>query len=447
MRTDFTNKKVAILGYGVNNAELGPFLIRRGAKVTICDKNGSLPSPPFPTELRLGPNYLKNLTDFDVIFRTPGLPYLTPEIQSARQAGVIITNQTQLFLEECRAKTIGITGTKGKGTTASLIEACFQAAKNQGKFNNNVYVAGNIGASALSLLEKVTPNDWVILELSSFQLQDMTVSPHIAVVLNITSDHLDYHASVEEYQSAKVSIVQYQGEGDYALLYRDSEFVASLVYQTKAQIAYFSRLEPVEAGAFVENGDIILRKPEFDDQIICQRSDIKLIGDYNLENVTAAVAAAAAAGLSVEAIRSGVIAFPGLHHRLEFIAEKGGVKFYDDSKATTPDATIAAIESFGHPITLIIGGSSIQSINDSMVEAVVYIGVEGDTINRLLEEKKVSVNRIAGGTTMKEIVQKTTEVTRPGGIVLLSPAAASFGLFKNAEDRGNQFQAAVKAII
>lgn len=454
MKTDFHNKKIAILGYGVNNAELGPFLIKRGAQVTICDKNESLPSPPFPAELRLGADYLKNLTDFDIIFRTPGLPYLTPEIQDAKEAGVVVTSQTQLFLEECPAKTIGITGTKGKGTTASLIESCFGAAKQTGEFRHEVYLAGNIGASALSLLEKLTADDWVILELSSFQLQDMTISPHIAVVLNITSDHLDHHQTVQEYREAKIPIVKYQSDSDYAVLYRDNESVAKLAYQTQAQLAYFSRYEPVEAGSFIDGENIILRKPEFQDEIVCSIRDIKLTGGYNLENVTAAVTAATCTRLSTQAIRQGVTTFAGLHHRLEFVSEKQGIRFYDDSKATTPEATIAAIQSFNHSITLIVGGSPkgadfnplILAVKDSTVESVIYIGEEGEKINRLLEENQIPVKRIPGGVTMKEIIQKAIENTSPGGIVLLSPAAASFGLFKNAEDRGDQFQQGVREL-
>jgi UDP-N-acetylmuramoylalanine--D-glutamate ligase len=463
MKQNFQNKKVAIVGYGVNNAELVPFLEKRGAKITICDKKESLlediersrnTNSPIDAELRLGADYLKNLTDYDVIFRTPGLPYLTPEIQEAKKAGVIITSQTQLFLEECQAQTIAVTGTKGKGTTASFIEYSLKAGKNKGEFEGEVYIAGNIGASALGLLEKVTEKDWVILELSSFQLQDMTVSPHIAVVLNITLDHLDYHKDEAEYHQAKENIVAHQSENDYAILFRDSDVTTNFAHKTKAQVYYYSRVQPVEQGAFIEGENIVLRRPEFNDTIIGTRYDVKLTGEFNLENVTAAVTAAALAGASEDAIHEGISTFTGLHHRLEFVAEKNGVKYYDDSIATLPDAAMAAINSFMSSITLILGGASkglaydelIRAISNSTVTNVICIGQEGKKMKQMLESSGAEATIIDGADTMPNIVKQAAEVAKPGGVVLLSPSAASFDMFKSYVDRGDQFQAAVNAL-
>ncbi len=448
----FKGKKVAILGYGVNNAGLVPFLQKQGAIITICDKNEQLTKEFSDITYQLGANYLDNLTNFDIMFRTPGLPYLSDRIQQAKQAGVTITSQTQLFMETCQAKVIGITGTKGKGTTASLINTILTMAKGNGEIKGQIFLAGNIGLSPMTFVEKVTANDWVILELSSFQLQDITKSPHIAVVLNTTSDHLDHHQNVEEYHDAKKNLVRYQTPDDFVVVYHDSPVTMSFLDETHADPYFFSRLHPVSLGSFVEDDRVVLRLPDVDDQTALTIDDINLVGSYNLENITAAVVTGALAQVSVESIRAGVKDFTGLSHRLQFVAQKQGVRYYDDSKATTPDSTIAAIQSFKEPVTLIIGGSSkgadfsdlVQTIKDSSVETVICIGQEGARLQQLLQEGGASQSLIEGAKTMSEIVAQAAKATKSGDIVLLSPAAASFDMFKNAEDRGDQFQAAVK---
>lgn len=455
---DLKDKKVALLGFGVENQALLPYLLEQGAVVTICDRNEELAAGLPNVAARLGNDYLENLTDFDVLFRSPGLPFLTREIQAAKQAGVIVSSQTKLFLELCPAPVIGVTGTKGKGTTSSLIETILQQASAVGEIAGKVYLAGNIGQPPITMLSSITAKDWVVLELSSFQLQDVTTSPDIAVVLNVTVDHLDHHRDEAEYISAKKNIVRYQTPGDFLVVNLDSLTSMLFADETPAQTYFYSREKSVDQGAFVEhrlgNDAVVLRLPTLGESEICPVADIQLVGAYNLENVTAASTAAALAGASVASIRHGVTTFTGLAHRLQLVSEVNGVKYYDDSKATTPDSTAAAILSFDQPIVLIVGGSSkgadfselIDALGASSVKQIVCIGEEGQRIAELLEEQGSPLPVIIGGQTMTEIVAQAAAVSESGDVVLLSPAAASFDMFANAEDRGNQFQAAVRAL-
>ncbi len=451
MHTDYHGKKVAVLGYGINNKELIPFLLARGADVTVCDKNETIEQTP-GVHYQLGDSYLSGLNNFDIIFRTPGIPFLTPEIQEAKNQGVIISSQTQLFLEECPAKTIGVTGTKGKGTTASLIAHLLERAQKEGELPGRTFLAGNIGRSAIGLLAELTENDWVVLELSSFQLQDMTLSPHIAVILSVTSDHLDHHHSLEEYREAKKNLVRYQSPQDYVVVLHDSPVSMTFLDQTHAMPFFFSTQQMVNPGAFV-HGDYLYYQPSNNEAFgIAALSDVRLVGRYNLQNVTAALTVGALLGASPQTLREGVSTFSGLPHRLEFVAEKGGVSYYDDSKSTNPGSTEAAIQAFSQPQTLILGGSSkeadftslVNTIKQSSATTIITIGEEGKRIKQLLQEASAPQELVDGAATMPEIVKQAQAATRPGGVVVLSPACASFDMFQNAEDRGNQFKQAVK---
>lgn len=454
---ELQGKKVAVVGLGVNNADLPAYLLKHGAEVTICDANETLPQDNPALTYQLGKDYLADLSRFDIIFRTPGIPYLTRELQAARQTGVILSSQTDLFLRTFPGKVIGVTGTKGKGTTSSLIYSILAKAKEQGEIEGSVYLAGNIGASPLQFLDTASPSDWTVLELSSFQLQGLEVSPHVAVILNVTIDHLDHHRDEAEYISAKKHIVRYQKPSDVAIMCLDSLTSVLFADETPAQTYFFSRQKSVDQGTFVKTieGDhqIVLRLSG-GEAAICGVSDVQLVGAYNLENVTAAITAAALAGASVESIRSAVTTFTGLPHRLQFVAEIAGVRYYDDSYATVPDATIAAIQSFDQPIVLIVGGSSknadftelVEAIAKSTVKTVICIGTEGEKIKQLLEEIGVAVDIQSGQRTMHEIVTVASASAQPGGVVLLSPAAASFGMFRNYGERGDLFQQEVKLL-
>lgn len=450
-----SGKRVALLGFGVENRALLPFLQSQGAHVTVIDKNTDLATELGELPHLLGNDYLEHLLDFDVIFRSPGIPYLTPQIQAARQAGVVISSQTQLFLSHCPAGVIGVTGTKGKSTTTALIHAILTRAKQNGEILGETFLTGNIGTPPISVVEKLTEKDWVCIELSSFQLQDVTVSPDIAVVLNITVDHLDHHRDEAEYISAKKNIVRYQQPSDFLVINQDS--ITSILFadETPAQALFYSRYTSVDQGCFVEHrlgeDQLILRLPNKDEEVVAPVSSIKLVGQYNHENVTAAITASSLAGASVNSIREALSDFTGLNHRLELVAEKFGVRYYDDSKSTTPDSTAAAILSFSQPITLILGGVTkgadyaelVEQIKSSTVRAIVLIGKSTPEMKQLLDDHQVSQAVVYGGSTMQEIVEQAAALSEEGGVVLLSPAAASFDMFNNAEDRGDQFKAAV----
>lgn len=473
--------RIAILGFGTENQAVLKWLARQGAKdITICDKNPNIKFQIPNLKFQTGKNYLKNLEQFDIVFRTPGISYLNPEIQKAKKAGVEISSQMKLFFDlsasarvrhgsprqagrdGCPAKIIGVTGTKGKGTTVALISAILK--NKETKKPRNVWTGGNIGNPPIAFLDRIKPQDWVVLELSSFQLQDMTKSPHIAVVLDIKSDHLDYHRDRKEYIEAKMNIVRYQSKKDFAVINLD--YLTSFKFAAVSpsdQDYYFSRRKSVDLGCYVEwlprgrgahFGKIILRTPRKDYEI-CKTYDITLRGEHNLENICAAITASYLAGAKISAIRKVIPRFRGLEHRLEYVAGVEGVKYYNDSFSTTPDTAIAAIKSFSEPIILLIGGSEKKAdysqlgreIIKGSVKTVIPIGKTARQIIKALKDynkkvaKKIEITKDC--KTMEEAVRAAYNQARPGDVVLLSPASASFDRFKNYKDRGNQFKFAI----
>jgi len=492
---DFSNKKIAILGLGIENQELIKWLILHKANnITICDKNinlkksFSISKKQFPInfqfsdiKFQIGQKYLEKLEKFDVIYRTPGIPVNLPQIKKAKKLGVKISSQMKLFFENCPAKIIGITGTKGKGTTTSLIYEIlmknfqlpitnFQINSKYKKLKSqtNVYIAGNIGNPPIEFLDKLTKNDWVVLELSSFQLQDLDISPHIAVVLNITSDHLDYHKDNDEYIKAKTNIVRYQKKNDYAIINQDYLTSFRFAAISQSQDYYFSKNKSVDLGTFIKWtkkkdgaywGEIILRTNQKDISIT-KTYNLKLRGEHNLENICAAVTASYLAGVNIKSIKNILENFKGLTHRIELFYEKSGIRFYDDSASTNPDTTIAAIKSFTEPIILIAGGSSKgadyinlgKEIVKSTVKAVILMGDTGPAISRAIINSKSSLidntkfKLINNVKTLKDAVNIVNQNIKLGDIVLLSPASASFDNFKNYKDRGEQFKNNVKNV-
>lgn len=428
---DLNQNKIAVVGMGVNNRHLAEYFRRHKVAFEIIDGWKSVDE--------LAPK----LAGFDIIFRTPGLPYLSDPIQKAKKAGAEIYSQTKLFFDLCPCAIIGVTGTKGKGTTASLIYKILDIALRgtQGK----VYLAGNIGQDPFEFIDEIKSNDLVVLELSSFQLQDMEKSPHIAVVLKTTSEHLDHHKSVEEYRAAKANIVAHQTENDFAILNYDSEVAREMAKLTPAKIYWNSTQQAVKPGSYVQDNRIFINQRE-----IMPISEVGLTGRFNLENITAALAAVAAAGVTdIGIIRKVVSEFRGLEHRLEFVAEIKDVKFYNDSFSTTPESTIAALSAFVAPMILIVGGSEkhsdyeplAQAIAQSRVRLLVPIGVTGPRI-AAMARKAGYEGRISEKTfsNMQEIVDEANRVAQKGDIVLLSPAAASFGLFTDYKHRGEMFK-------
>ncbi|MBI2464380.1 UDP-N-acetylmuramoyl-L-alanine--D-glutamate ligase [Candidatus Peregrinibacteria bacterium] len=398
------NMRIAILGYGIEGKALLKYFLSKGyTNITVCDQRdafkssldkdgenkdrkntsgGNTKNPYGAQRLNIkiqtnfGKNYLKNLKSCDVIFRSPGISCLTPEIIEAKRRGQNVTSLTQYFFDHCPCPIIGVTGTKGKGTTSTLI---YKILKKAGR---DAYLGGNIGDPPLDFLKKLKKTSWVVLELSSFQLQDMTKSPHIAVILNVTSEHLDYHRSLEEYHEAKEGLVAFQKKNDYLVVNEDYEKSLSYASKTNAATYTVSRKHAVKRGAYIENGTLYvadetflnIQHPPFPQNpypIISTR-EVGLIGAHNLENILPAITVGAILKIHPDDIRSAVQEFRGLPHRLEFVAEKEGVKYYNDSFSTTPETTIAAIDSFTSPLIIIVGGSEKYSDFNALAEKIVH---------------------------------------------------------------------------
>lgn len=477
MINDFNNKKVAVLGLGIEGVSSVRFLLKHGAEVTVLDQKEDIEKDIKilgykDIKIKSGENYLDNFDQYDVIVRSPGVRRFLPELFLAEKNGVIITSQTKIFFDLCPGKIIGVTGTKGKGTTCSLI---YEMLRKKGL---DAYLGGNIGKPPLDFLDKLNTQSIVVLELSSFQLQDLTKTPHIGVVLMITSEHLDYHKDVYEYVDAKRNIIRFQVNNDFAILNKDYPASRELARFTKAKTFWVSRKGEVEEGCFVKDGKIILSMGNGNETRIVrglrqtsplnqtgivtpQRTtvidvkDILLPGAHNLENVAAAVMASALNGVTIANMVSVLKTFKGLEHRLELAAEVNGVRYYDDSFSTTPETAIAAIKAFKDPEILILGGSTKGSdftelgrvISSAQnIKAIIGIGIEWRRIKERLKIKDLRCKIYEDCKNMKQIVQKAAEIVEKGDVVLLSPACASFDMFRNYNDRGEQFKKEVRRL-
>lgn len=446
----YKNKKIAIVGLSVEGLDSVGFFLSEGAIITCLDRRTNFELGETFTKLmslgvafQLGDSYLSNLDQFDLIVRTPGISSQMPDFAQHKNK---LTSQTKLFFDLCAGATIGVTGTKGKGTTASLIAAMLVAS------GKKTYLGGNVGTPLLSKVRSISDNDSVVLELSSFQLEDLTQSPHITVVLPITQDHLanfdplatNYHENLRAYVAAKSSIVRFQTRNDFLIVNADNETSASFARESKAIKYFVSR--KIQTDAYVEHAAVFV-KWQGTAHKICSKDEVILRGEHNLENIAAASIAALVAGCSFEAIRKASLEFKGLPHRLEFVGKINGISFYDDSFSTVPETTIAAVKSFDNPIILIVGGSEKRSdftqmgrvIEQSQVKVLIAIGQMTGRIVDCVKNAGFTRKIITGLTTMKQIVRAATKLAKPRDVVLLSPACASFDMFKNYKERGDQF--------
>jgi len=447
------DKKVAVIGAGVEGLSSAAYLISKGANVALLDKKseeqfgtGQIKEiRKLPIKLVLGKDYLSDFSSFELIFRSPGVRPDLPQLVDAKKRGTIITSQTKLFFDLCPAPIVGITGTKGKGTTASLI---FEILKKAGK---DAYLGGNIGVPPLQFIDKLKRDSIVLLELSSFQLMDLEKSPHIAVVLMITSEHLDWHKDIEEYTKSKEPIVRYQNENDFVVINKDFPSSLKLGDISRAKRYYFSIKETVERGSYIDKGFVVSVIDGW--TTIVRADEVKIPGEHNLQNIVAAVAVAGILEIPPEITHQAVISFKGLPHRLEFVREIGKVKFYNDSASTTPETAIAAIKAFKEPKIVILGGSGKQSDFTEMAKTILTNNIKvmiliGEEVKRIKEAinaaGKFSGTVVEGLKTMQEIVEKAENLSKPGDVVILSPACASFDMFNNYPDRGDQFKDAVK---
>ena len=456
--TDLASKRIAIIGFGQEGKSLANFLAKKNIKFSILDqkkpagfsKKELAQIYKFNPTPQLGKNYLANLSQFDLVFRSPGVKRHLQPIQEAEKKGVIILSPSQLFLALCPGKVIAVTGTKGKGTTATLISKILEKA------NFVCYLGGNIGQPPLNFLGKIKKDDWVVLELSSFQLTDLIIRPQIAVVLMVTSEHLDWHQNPVEYLQAKINLIKNQTRDDISVFAADYPNSTKISGFTNAQKYFFSTKSEVKTGVSLHQDKFIFKNGNYQTEI-CSTSDIRLPGPHNLENVAAAITVACLLGVDTNIIRQVLRKFQGLPHRLELVIKKNGVLYYDDSFSTTPETTIAAIKSFpDKPQVLILGGSPKKSdykplaklIADSKnIKAIVLIGQTAAEIEKaILSAGGFGGKIIKGAKNMGQIVQTAAKTAKAGDLVLLSPACASFDMFKNYKDRGNQFKKEVRSL-
>ncbi len=425
--------KIAIAGYGIEGkASLEYWQTKeKDAEITVLDEREQSDIPE-DIQHRFGPDIFNDLGSYDLVVRTAGLP--PQRLSSARK----VWSATNEFFDRCPAPIIGVTGTKGKGTTCSLIANILRA---DGK---TVHLLGNIGTPALQVLPQITQDDIVVYELSSFQLWDVETSPHTAVILMIEPDHLNVHVDMQEYVQAKANITRHQNNTDILVYNNHCADVQTISDQSPAGIK-IGYQDP--RTAHVTDGYIW-----YGEQKICSISALRIPGKHNYDNVSAAIDACWSYIDTAESIENGISQFHGLPHRLKFVAEKKGVRYYDDSIATTPGSAIAALDSFDAPKIIILGGSDKGSSYDAIIgkcrdvgATVIAIGQTGEQIYELALAAGITVYRIEG--RMDEVVPKAAEIAVDGSVVILSPASASFGQYENYADRGDKFVEAVTQLV
>ena len=446
-------KKILVLGVGVSNRPLVRLLLRYGVDVTCCDKTPRekldaevLELEAQGAKLHLGERYLDGL-EGDVVFRTPGLHPDTPQIKALREGGAVITSEMEAFFEVCPVPIIAVTGSDGKTTTSTLIS---ELLKKQGY---TVWLGGNIGTPLLDKADEIGPEDRVVLELSSFQLMYFPYSPHVAVITNLSPNHLDIHKDMEEYVTAKENLYLHQTASDVLILNRDNEITHSFAAKAKGRVLEFSRLTEPKQGLFFED-DVIWRKGETVEKLL-DRSDILLPGVHNVENYMAAILAVGYA-VSRENILEVARSFGGVEHRIELVREKNGVRYYNDSIASSPTRTIAGLRSFDQKLILIAGGYDkhvpFEPLGPVIVDRVKTLILTGATAPKIEAAVRNAPNYKPGSPEILreedfyEAVRLAARIAIPGDAVILSPAGPAFDKFKNFMVRGKEFTRTVMAL-
>jgi UDP-N-acetylmuramoylalanine--D-glutamate ligase len=451
---ELNGKRVLVVGLGKSGVASALFMKARGARVTVSDtKSGDELRNEIPVLLdhgitvETGGHGDRTFRGQDLIVVSPGVPVDAPPLVQARTLGEAVIGEIELAAQFLPGPIVAITGSNGKTTTTTLTGEIMTA----GGFP--VLVGGNIGTPAISLADRAKPDTVVVLEISSFQLETVrTFRPKVAVVLNVTPDHLDRHRTFEIYTDAKARIFENQQQDDFAVLNADDPTCVAMAGRTRAQVFWFSRLKEVQQGAWVKDGAIVFRDKTGQRELL-QVSDIPLKGAHNLENVLAAACAGVLMGCTPEKIRQAVHDFKAVEHRLEFVATIGGVDYYNDSKATNVDATIKALESFPANILLILGGkdkgSDYTVLNDLLrqrVKRVYTIGAAADKIEGQIVSSKGGGPEVVHAETLENAIRKAHASAQPGDVVLLAPACASFDQFKSYEHRGKVFKEIVHSL-
>jgi UDP-N-acetylmuramoylalanine--D-glutamate ligase len=442
-------QNILIVGLARSGAAAAEFLARRGAHVTANDSKPESELKEAPglrakgIEIVAGSHPAELFENSDLIVASPGVPLALEPFRKARAAGVPVIGEVELAARFLRGRLIGVTGSNGKTTTTTLIGALLENA------GMPAQVGGNIGTPLISLVDSSRKDGLTVIELSSFQLEAVErLHLFAAVLINITPDHLDRYGSIDEYAGAKSNIFRNQTPNDVAVLNADDERVAKMSPLTRARVIYFSRTRELDEGLFLRENEIINRVAGRE-QVLVTRSEIPLRGDHNLENVMSALAVGLACGASLHSMRETIRDFKGVEHRLEYVAETDGVQFYNDSKATNVDAAIKALEAFPRGVIVILGGkdkgsdySPLAPLVRERCEHVILIGSAAEKIAAELENTR-PIHRAA---TMQEAVETGFKLSKPGNIVLLAPACASWDMFDNFEHRGRVFKEAVKSL-
>lgn len=444
------NRKVAIIGLGVSNLPLIDYFHEKKSKVTVFDSReiGEISKEimdkvaNYAMEISLGKGYLNKLQGFDLILRSPSCLPTVPELEEEAARGAIITTEVELLMKMCPAEVIGVTGSDGKTTTTTLISEILKKA------GYNCYVGGNIGTPLFTKLHEIKPDDKVVLELSSFQLMGMEVSPNISVITNITPNHLNVHKDYEEYIDAKKNIFKCQNRDGIVILNYDNEITRNCASEVKGKVIFFSSKEKLDNGYIVDNGVI----KECDDKLrkhIVSAKELTIRGKHNYENICAAIAATRTLvdiSTAIEVIKT----FPGVEHRIEFVKEINGVKWYNDSASSTPSRTISGLNAFDEEIVLIAGGADknldYTPIAKPILDKVKTLILMGQTSGKIfdsvkaeeeIENKEINIYMV---NSLSQAVILAKRYSLPGQVVLFSPASTSFDMFKNMYDRGHQFK-------
>lgn len=444
-------QRVAICGIGTNNTPVVLQFLKAGAHVIACDRRSeeelgdtAATLRAAGAELRLGDDYLQSL-DVDLILRTPGMkPYL-PEFNAAREKGITVTSEMELFFDLCEAPIYAVTGSDGKTTTTTIVAGLLDAA------GIKTFVGGNIGRALLPYVHDIRPEDAAVVELSSFQLTQMTQSPHVAIVTNVAPNHLDWHTDMQEYIDAKRNLIAHQTSADRAVLNLDNATSASFAADCDAPVSYFSRREPVAHGCWLNEDGYLVMSEEGTDNPIMHTSNIRIPGVHNIENYMAAICAVWGK-VAPEDIRRFANAFGGVAHRCELVRERNGVRWYNDSIGSSPSRTIAGLKAFTQKVVLIAGGydkhipyDPLGPVAADTVKCAILMGATAGAIETAIRaHSDLPIYRVGG---MEEAVQVADRITEEGDIVFMSPASASFDMYKNFEVRGNHFRDLVNALV
>lgn len=447
------SKRVTIVGLGVSNRPLLEYLCRQGIRVTGRDRSSrealgeaAAQMEALGAELILGEDYLSGL-DEDVIFRSPGIRPDLPEFLSAMENGSILTSEMEAFFEVCPCKIFAVTGSDGKTTTTTVLSELLKAE------GYTVHVGGNIGTPLLTRADEMSAHDIVVLELSSFQLMTMKVSPEVAVVTNLAPNHLDVHKSMEEYTKAKMNIFLHQSNSGKTVLNADNEITAGFADSCSGEVALFSRVSPVECGFYTENGKIFCARNGVSTEIL-REDEIFLPGKHNVENFLAAFCAADNI-VSAETMRKVAAQFKGVEHRIEYVRTLDGVKYYNDSIASSPSRTMAGLHAFTQKVILIAGGKDKGVPFDELgreicehTKAVVLTGFTAEKLSASIKgaENYSAVLPVIITEGFDEAVYAARKLAVDGDVVILSPACTSFDRFKNFAQRGETFKSIVNGM-